>query len=88
MLFGGVFLFSQLFIIYKSIYKMKDIIKKLNESKQEEYRVELIGVYDEDHLPITISLLVEKDHIKSVEKWLKESEGKIFGRCDGGNVEY
>jgi hypothetical protein len=67
---------------------MKDITTLLNEAKQEEYRVELIGVYDEDHLPITISLLVDKEYIKPVEKWLKESEGNIFGRCDGGSVEY
>lgn len=67
---------------------MKNLTLKLNEARQEEYRVELIGVYDEDHLPITISLLVDKEHIKPVEKWLKESEGNIFGRCDGGSVEY
>ena len=67
---------------------MKNLTLKLTEARQEEYRVELIGVYDEDHLPITISLLVDKEHIKPIEKWLKESEGNIFGRCDGGNVEY
>ena len=67
---------------------MKNLTLKLNEARQEEYRVELIGVYDEDHLPITISLLVDKEYIKPIEKWLKESEGNIFGRCDGGNVEY
>ena len=67
---------------------MKDIIKKLNEAKQEEYRVSFLDIADSDGIPITVSILVDKQYSKMFEKFLEDQQDNIFSHAEGGNVEY
>lgn len=60
----------------------------INEAKLIEYRVQIDAVQDSDTLPVTVSILVEKEHQKAFEKWLEAEEGNTFGHAEGGNVEY
>ena len=67
---------------------MKDIIMKLNEAKQEEYRVSFLDVADSDGIPMTVTLLVDKQYSKMFEKFLEDQQDNIFSHAEGGNVEY
>lgn len=67
---------------------MKDIIIKLNEAKQEEYRVSFLDVADSDGIPMTVTILVDKQYSKMFEKFLKDQQDNIFSHAEGGNVEY
>lgn len=68
---------------------MKNLKESLiTEAKQIEYRVSLVTVLDKEDLPISVSILIDKDNQKSFEKWLEEEEGNLFLHADGGNVEY
>lgn len=65
-----------------------EIEQILNEARKIEYRVALNDVLDEDELPISVTISVEKEYQRVFEKWLNEEEGNIFTHADGGNVEY
>jgi hypothetical protein len=67
---------------------MKDIIMKLNEAKQEEYRVSFLDVADSDGIPMTVTILVDKQYSKMFEKFLEDQQDNIFSHAEGGNVEY
>ena len=60
----------------------------INEAKMIEYRAQVNAVQDSEGLPVTVSILVEKEHQKAFEKWLESEEGNTFGHAEGGNVEY
>lgn len=60
----------------------------IDEARQVEYRVSINDVHDNDGLPITVSINVEKEYQKQFETWLNEEEGNIFAHAEGGNVEY
>ena len=68
-----------------SQYILEDTI---NEARQINYRVALIDVFDEDELPISVDILVDKEYQKAFEKWLENEEGNIFSHAEGGRVEY
>lgn len=68
---------------------MKNLKESLiTEAKQIEYRVSLADVLDKENLPISVSILIDKDDQKSFEKWLEEEESNLFLHACGGNVEY
>lgn len=67
---------------------MKDIIMKLNEAKHEEYRVSFLDVADSDGIPMTVTILVDKQYSKMFEKFLEDQQDNIFSHAEGGNVEY
>lgn len=67
---------------------MKSLSKYLTEARQIEYQVALNEVHDSEDLPITISILVEKDDQKNFEKWLEDQQDNLFSHAEGGNVEY
>lgn len=67
---------------------MKSLSKYLTEARQIEYYVALNEVHDSEDLPITISILVDKDDQKNFEKWLEDQQDNLFSHADGGNVEY
>lgn len=74
-------------------FKMKTLsnyIKEnsVNEAREIDYRVQLADVLDDEDLPITITMVVEKEYQKQFEKWLENEEGNIFLHADGGRVEY
>lgn len=60
----------------------------IHEAKMIEYRAQIDAVQDSDGLPVTVSILVEKEYQKEFEKWLNSEEGNTFGHAEGGNVEY
>lgn len=67
---------------------MKDITTLLNEAKQEEYRVSFLGCKDEEGLPIVVSIMVDKEYVKTFEKYLEKEQDNIFSHADGGSIEY
>lgn len=75
-------------------FKMKTLSKYINENivneaREISYRVQLADVLDEeDELPITVTISVEKEYQKVFEKWLNDEEGNIFSHAEGGRVEY
>ena len=60
----------------------------VNEARQVEYRVSIIGCNDRENLPISVTILVDKDDQKWFESYLEEEEGNLFLHAEGGNVEY
>lgn len=60
----------------------------VTEARKIEYRAQCVGTEDEEGLPITVSILVEKQYQKTFEKWLENQEGNAFGHAEGGNIEY
>jgi len=72
---------------------MKDLKEAMNEAlvneaRQIEYRVMVNAVEDSDGLPVTVTILVDKECQKSFEKWLEDQQDNEFGHAEGGNVEY
>ena len=67
---------------------MKSLSKYLTEARQIEYQAALNEVRDSEDLPITISILVDKDDQKNFEKWLEDQQDNLFSHAAGGNVEY
>ena len=67
---------------------MKSLSKYLTEARQIEYQVALNEVHDSEDLPITISILVDKDDQKNFEKWLEDQQDNLFSHAAGGDVEY
>ena len=67
---------------------MKSLSKYLTEARQIEYRVALSGCLDRESMPISVSILVDKEDQKWFESYLEEEQGNIFMHADGGNVEY
>lgn len=63
-------------------------LRQIQEARQIEYRAQLDAVQDSEGLPVTVTILVEKEHQKAFEKWLESEEGNTFGHAEGGNVEY
>jgi hypothetical protein len=67
---------------------MKSLSKYLTEARQIEYQAALNDVRDSEDLPITISILVDKDDQKNFEKWLEDQQDNLFSHAAGGDVEY
>lgn len=68
---------------------MKNLNNYLTEGRYDsEYRVSLIDVLDEDGLPLTVTILVNKYNRKEFENWLEEQQDNIFAHAEGGSVEY
>lgn len=68
---------------------MKNLNNYLTEGRYDnEYKVSLIDVLDEDGLPLTVTILVNKYNRKEFENWLEEQQDNIFAHAEGGSVEY
>ena len=67
---------------------MKNLNNYFTEGRDSEYRVSLIDVLDEDGLPLTVTILVNKYNRKEFENWLEEQQDNIFAHAEGGSVEY
>jgi len=67
---------------------MKDIKDYITEASQEQYRVSFLGVHDKEDLPVTVTILVDRDNVKAFEKFLEKEQDNIFFHAEGGNVEY
>ena len=67
---------------------MRKLTDFLTEARQIEYRVNVASVLDDEDLPVTVTILVDKENQKAFEKWLEDQEGNEFLHAEGGNVEY
>ena len=65
-------------------------VANINEARQIEYYVAFLGTKDvnNDDLPYTATILVDKANQKDFERFLEAEEGNIFEHAEGGNVEY
>ena len=58
---------------------MKDIISKINESHQIEFRVAFNDTKDKNGKPFTVSILVDEDHEDEFRKYLeKEKDNYVY----------
>ena len=55
---------------------MKDITSLLNESKKSEYIISLPGYTNEDGLPITVHMMVDKADVEVFERFLNDLKDK------------
>lgn len=67
---------------------MKSLNEMINEARQVEYRVALSGCLDREPMPISVSILVDKEDQRWFESYLEEEQDNIFMHAEGGNVEY
>ena len=67
---------------------MKSLNSMINEAREIEYRVALIGCTDRENLPISVTILVDKNDSKWFESYLEEEQGNLFAHAEGGNIEY
>ena len=67
---------------------MKTLKSVLNEARQIEYRVAVNNVHDSEDLPVTVTMMVDKEYQKSFEKWLEDQQDNEFSHAEGGNIEY
>lgn len=62
----------------------------LNEAKQLEYRVCLIGCTNpnNDNLPVNVSILVDQNDKDALVKYLEDEQDNLFSHAEGPGVEY
>lgn len=60
----------------------------INEARMIEYRVAINDVEDSEGLPVTASIIIDREYQKVFEKWLEAEEGNTFAHAEGGNIEY
>lgn len=70
--------------------ELKDFMNEslIEEARQIEYRVSINEILDSEDLPVTVTMLVDKEYQKSFEKWLEDQQDNEFSHAEGGNVEY
>lgn len=67
---------------------MKNLNEMINEARQVEYRVAFTGCLDRESLPISVTILVDKEDQKWFESYLEEEQDNTFMHAMGGNIEY
>lgn len=69
---------------------LKNLIQEslVNEAQQIEYHVSFLTTKDEDGLPYTVKIFVDKKYQRDFENFLDNEQDNIFYHADGGNVEY
>jgi len=63
-------------------------IRKINEARNIIYDVSFLGTKDEDGVPYTVSIYVNKEYQKNFEDFLEDEQDNIFHHAEGGQVEY
>ena len=69
---------------------LKDSIQEsvVNEAQQIEYHVSFLTTKDEEGIPYTVRILVDKKYQRNFENFLDNEQENIFYHGEGGNVEY
>lgn len=72
---------------------MKTLTNKIqesivNEAQQIEYQVSFLTTKDEDGIPYTVRILVDKKYQRNFENFLDNEQDNIFYHAEGGTVEY
>ena len=60
----------------------------INEAQQIEYHVSFLTTKDEDGIPYTVKILVDKKYQRNFENFLDNEQDNIFYHAEGGTVEY
>lgn len=60
----------------------------INEAREIEYRAALSDATDNEGLPISVTILVERPDQKAFEAWAEREEGNTLSHCEGGNIMY
>jgi hypothetical protein len=69
---------------------LKDSIQEniVNEAQQIEYQVSFLTTKDEDGIPYTVRIFVDKKYQRNFENFLDNEQDNIFYHAEGGTVEY
>lgn len=69
---------------------LKDRIQEsiVSEAQQVEYHVSFLTTKDEDGIPYTVKILVDKKYQRNFENFLDNEQDNIFYHAEGGTVEY
>lgn len=67
---------------------MKSINEIIKEGRQNKYTVSLIDCKDNEKLPISVDIYIDKANVKEFEKYLEDEQDNIFAHAQGGNIEY
>lgn len=62
--------------------------RQIREARGIEYHVAINDVTDSEGIPVTVSIIVDREYQKVFEKWLEAEEGNTFANAEGGNIEY
>ena len=69
---------------------LKDLLQEsiVNEAREIEYHVSFLTTKDEDGIPYTVRILVDKKYQRNFENFLDNEQDNIIYHVDGVNVEY
>ena len=67
---------------------MKSINEIIKEGRQNKYTVSLIDCKDNENLPISVNIYIDKANVKEFEKYIEDEQDNIFAHAQGGNIEY
>lgn len=69
---------------------LKDCFINIDESRQIEYRVSLVGCHNEDNdgLPVDVTILVNPADKDAFVKYLENEQDNIFAHAEGPGIEY
>ena len=48
----------------------------------------MIDCKDNENLPISVDIYIDKSNVKEFEKYLEDEQDNIFAHAQGGNIEY
>lgn len=69
---------------------IKDSIEEaiVNEASQVQFRVAFNDFKDADGLPVSVSILVDREDAEDFKKFLEKEEGNLFAHAEGRGVQY
>jgi hypothetical protein len=67
----------------------ESINTNINEAREVEYQVTFVGFNNnEDSLPTTVKILVQREHARAFDNFLENERDNIFRHAEGSSVEY
>lgn len=60
----------------------------VNESSQVPFNVAFNDFTDKEYLPISVTIMVDRENAEDFKKFLEKEEGGIFAHADGRGVQY
>ena len=60
----------------------------VNEASQVPFNVAFNDFTDKKYLPISVTIMVDRENAEEFKKFLEKEEGGIFAHADGRGVQY
>lgn len=60
----------------------------VNEASQVPFRVAFNDFKDQEDLPVSVTIMVDRNDAEDFKKFLEKEEGGIFAHADGRGVLY